>query len=135
MDYPEIVALWKASEGVGLGASDEPSAIAQFLDRNPGLSKVAIVDGRIAGAVLAGHDGRRGYLHHLAVAAEFRGRGIGRRLVDACCEELGSLGLVKCNVFVYEANEEGRAFWEHLGWARRDDLRLTQIELAPSSDS
>ncbi|MEX0586364.1 MAG: hypothetical protein WD176_06955, partial [Pirellulales bacterium] len=70
-DYDEVVALWEATEGVGLNESDSRENIARFLARNPGLSMVARVGGQIGGAVLCGHDGRRGYLHHLAVGKQF----------------------------------------------------------------
>lgn len=81
-DIESALALWRASEGLGLNESDTPDALTVFLARNPALSAVAIAaDGRLVGAVLCGHDGRRGTLHHLAVAPDWRGRGIARRLV------------------------------------------------------
>jgi ribosomal protein S18 acetylase RimI-like enzyme len=83
-DYDAVVTLWRRSEGVGLNESDTREAIAAFLRRNPRLSFVAQKRGRIIGIVLCGHDGRRGYLHHLAVSKHHRQRGIGRQLVVAC---------------------------------------------------
>src|SRR5512142_407604 len=91
-DLPGVLDLWRRSEGLGLGASDEPAALEAFLARNPGLSFTARCDGELAGAVLGGHDGRRGYLHHLAVAQAHRRQGIGRALVERCCSELRALG-------------------------------------------
>ena len=84
------------------------------------MSFVAVAGGRIVGAVLGGHDGRRGYLHHLAVDAGLApprhrpraGRGRPGRLKAA--------GLLKCNLFLYAHNEAGRAFWLKHGWAARD---------------
>ena len=61
-DYDAVIALWRRTEGVGLNESDTRRAIAEFLQCNPRLSFVAEKDGRIIGAVLCGHDGRRGYL-------------------------------------------------------------------------
>src|SRR5580692_3692620 len=90
-DFDDVTALWQKTEGVGLNESDTREAIAIFLERNPGLSLIAR-DGRrkIIGAVLCGHDGRRGYLHHLAVASEHRRQGIGKTLVEACLSKLGT---------------------------------------------
>ena len=125
-DYDEIHALWKRTEGIGLSESDTREAIGRFLKRNPKLSLVAICGDRVIAAVLCGHDGRRGYLHHLAVAGKWRRQGIGRTLVDACLEKLRSEGIPKCNLFLYASNASGRAFWRRLGWNVRADLRLVQ---------
>jgi N-acetylglutamate synthase len=126
-DFDEVIALWKNSEGVGLNESDTREAIALYLERNPGLSLIARDRRRkIIGAVLCGHDGRRGYLHHLAVAAEHRRQGIGQSLVDACLSKLSELGIQKCNIFLYADNAEGRVFWERHGWSERADLRVLQ---------
>jgi ribosomal protein S18 acetylase RimI-like enzyme len=83
-DVDAVIALWRRTEGVGLNESDTRPAIAAFLRRNPNLSFVAENDGRIIGAVLCGHDGRRGCLHHLAVSKRHRCRGVGQQLVNAC---------------------------------------------------
>ncbi len=122
-DYEAVRALWEQSEGVGLNESDTPEAIALFLKRNPGLSLVACnSDGLVVGAVLCGHDGRRGYLHHLAVSRPYRHQGLGRRLVTECLARLRAQGIPKCNIFLYANNEAGRAFWLREGWATREDL-------------
>lgn len=130
-DYPAVLSLWQQTEGVGLNESDTPEGIAAFLARNPGLSRVAVTpDGLIVGALLCGHDGRRGYLHHLAVATAHRGQGLGRQLVTACLDGLRSAGIQKCNLFLYAHHDAGRAFWEHLGWHEREDLCVLQIPLS-----
>ena len=103
---------------------DRAAAIALW--RNPGLSFVARADGVLVGAVLCGHDGRRGYLHHLAVAPAHRRLGIGRRLVARCLSALARQDIPKCNIFVYGHNACGRAFWRRAGWKPRPDLELLQ---------
>ena len=82
-DYSEAYDLWKTSEGIGLSDADTQQAIQRYLNHNPGMSFVARVDGKLVGAVLSGTDGRRGYLHHLAVAKPFRKSGVGRQLVES----------------------------------------------------
>jgi N-acetylglutamate synthase len=129
-DYDEVLALWQASEGIGLGPSDTREAIAAFLGRNPGLCFTARDGGILAGAVLCGHDGRRGYLHHLAVAVSHRRRGVGDLLVQRCLEGLGTLGIVRCHLFVFRTNEPARTFWEREGWWVRDDLWLMSRDVA-----
>jgi ribosomal protein S18 acetylase RimI-like enzyme len=121
-DYDEVVALWRASEGVGLSSADERGAAAAYLERNARTSFVAVEGGRILGAALCGTDDRRGYLHHLAVAADCRRRGIGRALADRCLAALKACGIARCHIHVFAGNGEGRAFWSAIGWRLRDDL-------------
>ncbi len=126
-DYDEVRALWERSSGIGLNESDTREAIALFLERNPGLSRVALApDGTIAGAVLSGHDGRRGYLHHLAVDESHRRRGLGSRLVEQALQDLRALGIPKTNIYLFADNAAGRAFWLREGWSVRDDLVVLQ---------
>ena len=128
-DFDAVIALWRRTEGVGLNESHTRRDIAAFLRRNPRLSFVAEQGGRIIGAVLCGHDGRRGYLHHLAVSKRHRRRGIGRLLVNACLAKLRKAGIQKCNIFIFANNAAGMKFWAHTGWTLRTELRLMQIRL------
>jgi ribosomal protein S18 acetylase RimI-like enzyme len=128
-DYDGVVALWRRTEGVGLNESDTRRAIAAYLRRNPRMSFVAERDDRIIGAVLCGHDGRRGYLHHLAVSKRHRQRGIGQQLVAACLAKLHRVGIQRCNIFIFANNAAGIKFWAHTSWKLRTELRLMQIRL------
>ena len=125
-DFDEVIAFWKTQAGGGLNESDTREGIASFLSRNPGMSFIVRAGGRVIAAVLGGHDGRRGYLHHLAVAASHRGRGIGRALVRRCIDCFTRDGIARCSVFVYNSNESGHDFWEAMGFAHRADLKLLQ---------
>ena len=125
-DYDEALALWKAAEEIDLSDGDDKEGVALCLDRNPGLSFVACVGNTLVGAVLCGHDGRRGYLYHLAVDKKHRTKGIGRALVDQCLSALGKAGIRKCNIFLYSHNHEAKAFWEHGGWFSIPDLDMMQ---------
>ena len=128
-DWAAAVALWRCLPGIGLSASDGQAEIASFLAHNPGLSLVAVLDEHLLGTVLAGSDGRRGYLYHACVAPDHQGMGIGRALIEAAIKRLTALGLVKISLYCKADNVAGRAFWEHLGWQRRDDLVLFSHEL------
>jgi putative acetyltransferase len=126
-DYDEVLTLWQNTEGIGLDeGTDTREGTIIYLLRNSGLSFVARLDGRVAGAVLCGHDGRRGYLHHLAVDLACRHRDIGRALVETCLRKLGSLGIRKCNIFLFSDNDAGEDFWRHVGWKERADLKVLQ---------
>jgi putative acetyltransferase len=133
-DLQEVLALWQSSEGIGLSGADGIEGIVTFLARNPGLSLVARDGGELAGAVLCGHDGRRGYLHHLAVAAPYRRRGVGRRLTERCLQGLGERGIQKCHVLVFGKNRGAVSFWQGLGWQARGDLCILS-RLTPAGDS
>lgn len=127
-DYEAVAALWGRLPGMGRIETREE--LAMFLDRNPQLSQVVRSQGQLVGAVLAGHDGRRGYLYHLAVAPEHRRQGLARRLVDCCLERLAAFGLHRCGLQVYRANESGMEFWRRAGWTERDDVQPFTIDLS-----
>ena len=124
MDYSKVIKLWKNSDGIGLNEADEWEALEKYLERNPEMSLVAEVGQNVVGAVLCGHDGRRGYLHHLAVVAEWQGKGIGSALVDTCIRRLKNEGIQKCHVFVFPDNLAGVKFWHGRGFIGRDDLKI-----------
>jgi ribosomal protein S18 acetylase RimI-like enzyme len=131
-DYEDVLRLWQSSEGVGLSESDSRAAIANFLKRNRGMSFVARDGKEVVGAVLCGHDGRRGCLYHLAVAPSHRRIGLGSTLVARCEAELRRCGILKCNVFVYHQNAAGARFWLMKGWKKRVELCMAQKDLNPS---
>ena len=126
-DYDDVLVLWRSVDGIGLhDFEDSREGILLYLDRNPGMSFVARHGGRVVGAVLCGHDGRRGSINHLAVAPEYRGGGLGRTLVARCLSELGKAGVRKCNIVVYRENSSGLEVWSRLGWNEREDLVFMQ---------
>lgn len=128
-DYEAMYALWLGCEGIGLSASDSREQIGLYLGRNPGMSFVAEVDGRLAGTILGGHDGRRGTIHHAAVHPDFRHQGIGQQLVATCLAALRAAGVLKCHIFVHRTNEAAQAFWRAVGWHDRGDLHLMSVFL------
>lgn len=123
-DYPAALALWQGSDGVTVRGADRRAEITRFLAHNPGMSFVAENAQGLVGTILAGTDGRRGYIHHAAVAEGFRGQGIGRALVEAATGALTAAGIRKVHAFVLTDNADGLAFWRALGWQLREDFRV-----------
>jgi dipeptidyl aminopeptidase/acylaminoacyl peptidase/GNAT superfamily N-acetyltransferase len=129
-DYEAALALWRSQPGIGLDdASDSRAGIMAFLRRNPRLSIVASDAGALVGTALVGHDGRRGFVYHLAVAPSHRHLGLGRTLAERALQSLAACGIPKCTILVMRSNAGGQAFWERLGWTRRDDLHVHQHAL------
>jgi ribosomal protein S18 acetylase RimI-like enzyme len=119
-DYDAAVELWKRVEGLDVAEGDDRETIRRFLNQNAGLSRVAIDGSTIVGAVLCGHDGRRGYIYHLAVDPAYQGRGLGRCLIDECLAGLKRFGLERANILVAKDNPRGRDFWRRCGWEDLD---------------
>lgn len=123
-DYAAVMALWADTEHLTLRDADSREQIGRYLQHNPGLSFVACAGSEVMGAVLAGTDGRRGYLQHLAVGRAYRGLGVGRALVWQCIAALAAIGIGKTHLFVLQTNASAQTFYQHLGWQQRDDLNL-----------
>ena len=121
-DYDEILAVWQITTKRALSDADSRENIDFYLKRNPGMSQVALVDGKIVGTVLCGHDGRRGFIHHMAVAEEYRRHSIAKRMALRALDALSKDGIRKTHIFCYTNNELGQSFWKALDWKKREDV-------------
>jgi N-acetylglutamate synthase len=122
-DVVRTLELWRTCEGVGLGEGDSSAELSTFLERNPNSSWVAtLAEGDLIGAVLAGHDGRRGFLYHLAVLADYRRQGVASALVEHALSSLRGLGICKYHVMVFRNNQAAQVFWDRMGWRLREDI-------------
>jgi N-acetylglutamate synthase len=115
-DYDTVLQLWQRVEGLEVAEGDDREGVAQFIARNPGLSRVAMDAAAVIGVVMCGHDGRRGYIYHLAVDPAYRGCGLGKRLIDECLEGLRAAGVVRVIILVADDNFGGAEFWKRAGW-------------------
>lgn len=130
-DFKESLRLWKASPGVGTRPDDTRDNLARYLKRNPGFSMVAVSKSKIVGTLLAGHDGRRGLLAHLAVAEEYRRLGLGRKLAEGALRKLEKAGIHRSYAMVFKGNRSGARFWKKTGWIDRSDLSLFVSRFKP----
>lgn len=122
-DYDEVYKLWINTKGMGLNNLDDSrEGIERFLKRNPNTCFVAEEDSKIVGVIIAGNDGRRGYIYHTCVAEELRRRGIAKALVDNVLSAMQVEGINKLALLVFERNEIGNTFWESVGFEKREDI-------------
>ena len=130
-DYDRVYALWMSCKNMGFNdVDDSRDGIARYLRRNPATCFVAEADGALAGVILSGHDGRRGFIHHMAVAEAFRRRGVATALLGRALDALKDEGIAKVALLVFRYNEAGNAFWEKMGFTVREDLNYRNRALA-----
>jgi len=116
-DYPAVYALWEqAGPGLAIRPSDQPEEVEKKLTRDPDLFLVAEEEGQVVGVIMGAWDGRRGWLHHLAVAEGYRNRGIGTALLLEVETRLKAKGCLKVNLLIRRNNPDARRLYERLGY-------------------
>lgn len=129
-DYDEVYQLWMSIRGFGIRSMDDSrEGISRFLRRNPNTSVVACMDGKIVGAILCGHDGRRGCFYHVCVHEAYRKHGIGKKMAQMAAEALQQEGISKVSLVAFTSNEVGNRFWKSMGWTFREDLNYYDYTL------
>ena len=149
-DYDKVYELWMSIHGFGIRSIDDSrEGISRFLKRNPTTSVVASVRGRengeqmsgkqmdseqmgseqIVGAILCGHDGRRGCLYHVCVREDCRKQGIGKAMVVACMRALQAEQINKVSLIAFKNNSIGNQFWKGAEWCYREDLNYYDFTL------
>lgn len=129
-DYEQVKELWLKIKGFAIRSLDDSKeGIERFLTRNPGISVVAIEDDHVVGAILCGHDGRRGCLYHVCVDPGYRRKGIGKAMVGRAMRSLQAEGVNKVSLIAFTRNDIGNAFWNEIGWTKREDLNYYDFTL------
>ncbi len=122
-DYDDVYELWANTPGMGINNTDDSrEGVEKYLKRNPTTSFVALVEEKIVGAILAGHDGRRGFIQHITVLPEFRKQGIASTLVDRAMKALEEEGIHKVALLAFKKNELGNIFWDKMEFIVREDV-------------
>ena len=122
-DYENVHALWMRIKGFSIRSID---------DSQEGVERISVVaeeDGRIVGAILCGHDGRRGCLYHVCVDPDYRLKGIGKSMVVFVMEALRKEKINKVSLIAFTKNDIGNAFWKEIGWTKREDLNYYDFTL------
>lgn len=129
-DYDSVYALWKTINGFAIRSIDDSrEGVEIFIRRNPTTSVVAMLNGEVVGAILCGHDGRRGCLYHVCVKKENRRHGVGKAMVVYCMEALKAEHVNKVSLIAFTRNDIGNAFWNSIGWTKREDLNYYDFTL------
>lgn len=129
-DYDEVYQLWKKIRGFGIRSIDDSrEGVERFLKRNPTTSVVTVRDDKIVGSILCGHDGRRGCFYHVCVDEDYRRMGIGKAMVVASMGALKEEKINKVTLIAFTKNDIGNAFWNTIGWTKREDLNYYDFTL------
>lgn len=129
-DYEGVKKLWMSIKGFAIRSIDDSKeGVERFLKRNPNTSVVAKIGDEVVGAILCGHDGRRGCLYHVCVREDVRLKGIGKEMVVSCMNALKEEKISKVSLIAFSSNDIGNAFWKEIGWTKREDLNYYDFVL------
>ena len=123
-DHAQVARLWSFCFDYPAPHNDPAQSIRLKQAMDDGLFFVAEIDGAVAGTVMAGWDGHRGWIYSLAVQSGLRRRGIGRALLEHAVAELTSRGCPKVNLQVMSDNLEATGFYERLGFSVEDRISM-----------
>ena len=129
-DYEGVYSLWQSIDGFAIRSIDDSrEGVERFINRNPNTSVVAVDGDKVVGAILCGHDGRRGCLYHVCVNKDYRLRGVGKSMVVFCMNALKDEHINKVSLIAFTKNDIGNAFWKQIGWTKREDLNYYDFTL------
>ncbi|MFX1456550.1 MAG: GNAT family N-acetyltransferase [Promethearchaeota archaeon] len=129
--YDDIIQLWEKA-GISVSSSDSKEEINRMLIKNPDLFLIGRIQGKIIAVVMGGFDGRRGYVHHLAVHPEYQKEGNGRKIMNKLIEIFRQKEIHKVHLFIEKTNKEVINFYKNLGWELRKDL--TMMSFVPDEE-
>jgi len=129
--YDDVIQLW-TNAGINVSSSDSKEEIERMLNRNPELFLIGIFKNKVVAVVMGGFDGRRGFVHHLAVDPKYQRSGYGTQIMSKLNENFRQKGVHKIHLFVEKRNEEAMDFYKTLGWEIRE--YLTMMSFVPDDD-
>jgi ribosomal protein S18 acetylase RimI-like enzyme len=130
-DLSKVQLLWK-EVGFNLSFSDTIPELKKMLKHNPNLCLVLELSNgerKIIGAVLGGFDGRRGWIHHLAINPLYQNKGIGMKIMNELTQRFENMGIAKLKLEILVINEKVIEFYKKLGWDLRKDLTTMSLTL------
>jgi ribosomal protein S18 acetylase RimI-like enzyme len=129
--YENVVNLWRKA-GISVGSSDSEEEIEKMLKRNPDLLLIGKLDEKVIAMVMGGFDGRRGYVHHLAVDPQYQKKGHGKIILEELINRFRKVDVHKIHLFIERDNFDVVTFYKNLKWQVRDDLIM--MSFVPDED-
>ncbi len=129
--YNQVHKLWRKA-GISVGSSDSKEELEKMLKRNPNLFLIGKRHDKVIAVIMGGFDGRRGYVHHLAIDSDYQKKGYGRMMMDKIHNIFLQMGVHKVHLFIEKTNIEVVSFYESMGWEKRDDLII--MSYVPNKD-
>lgn len=120
-NYNVVLSIWKKT-GLSLSFSDEEQEVRRFSEKNPDLFLIGKIKDTVVAVVQGAFDGRRGYVHHLAVDPNYQGKGYGKEIMRELMRRFAQKNVYKVHLFVEKRNIEIIKFYESIGWELRNDL-------------
>lgn len=120
----KVIQLWKKVFGYQDKRNDPGLVIDKKLAVNDGLFFVGIEEGRIAGTVMAGYDGHRGWIYSLAVDPDEQKQGLGSALLDFAEQALAEIGCMKINLQILVSNGAVQEFYRKRGYSVEERISM-----------
>jgi len=121
--YDEVIQLWR-NAGLGVSSSDSKGEVEKMLNRNPDLFLIGTLKDKVVAVVMGTFDGRRGYVHHLAIDPTYQRQGYGTKIMTKLNETFRQKGIHKIHLFIEKRNKKVIDFYRNLGWEIREDLTM-----------
>ena len=120
-EYERILELWDECDiPYKPEGRDTRENIAKEIKKQPEYWIGAYDDKTLVGIIIGTDDGRKGWINRLAVDEEYRGQGIGTKLVKLLEQEFEDKGFKIWAALIEPDNPKGMEFFEKMGFEDLD---------------
>ncbi len=126
-DREQVIDLWRACKLIRHQHNDPIKAIALKVSFQPELFLVGILEDKVVATVMAGFEGRRGWINYLGVSPDMQRLGLGKRIMQEAQIRLEKMGCPKINLQVRTSNKQVIDFYKSLGYMEDDVISLGKL--------